>query len=83
MIHLKSYHSAYIDLNSKFQRERSQITKVTFEHFSVTFWMKFEDSGELIITCMEDVTATASLRGEWRGFLDILCTTNGSGGTKI
>ena len=31
----------------------------------------------------EDVTAAALLRDEWRGFVDALCATNGSGGTKF
>ena len=31
----------------------------------------------------EDVIAAASMWDEWRGFVDALCTADGSGGTKV
>ena len=31
----------------------------------------------------EDVTAVAQLRDEWKGFVDTLCATDGSGGPKV
>jgi hypothetical protein len=36
-----------------------------------------------LIPELEDVTAAALLRDEWRGFVDAPCATNGSGGTKF
>ena len=31
----------------------------------------------------EDINAAAQLRDEWRDFVDALCTTDGSGGSKV
>ena len=40
-------------------------------------------AGTSLIPEWEDVIAAAPMRDEWRGFVDALCATDGSGGTKV
>ena len=49
----------------------------------MNFRPRSEDAVALFVPEWEDVTAAASLQGEWRGFVDALCDTNGARGTKV
>ena len=40
-------------------------------------------AGTSLIPEWEDVIAAAPMRDEWRGFVDALCATDGTGGTKV
>ena len=40
-------------------------------------------AGTSLIPEWEDIIAAAPMQDEWRGFVDTLCITDGSGGTKV
>ena len=48
-----------------------------------TYDRDLRTAGTSLIPDWEDVIAAASMRDEWRGFVDALCAADGSGGTKV
>ena len=48
-----------------------------------TYDRDLRTAGTSLIPEWKDVIAAAPIRDEWRGFVDTLCATGGSGGTKV